>query len=661
MAVPGGVVAATSPIKAPPMRRARNPNRRRRFGHIEPLETRRLLAVDVVQPLQNLSANAGAASAVIDLDAAFDLAGVTGTVVRFSNNVGADIYAELFDAAGPGRTRTTPATAANFLAYVDGGRYTNSIMHRSVPGFVVQGGGFTDKSLAAAIPQFPAVVNEPGNTNVRGTIAMAKLGGDPNSATNQYFFNLANNSANLDAQNGGFTAFARVLGTGMTVVDAMAALPRFNFGSPFDEIPATGATTQAAVTRANLVTMSGVNRASELVFTASSSNTAVATASVGPNGNLTVDYADAGSGTTTVTVRAASAFDPTDFVERQFTVTLNAATPTSNPRVLVAGADIGAGSQPWVTVINAATGAVVNRFLAYEEGFGGGVRVTLGDVTGDRVDEILAGPGPGRRGEIRVFRQDGTELVNYRTLPFGPGYRAGVEVAAGDIDGDRIADIVAGVSRGDGLVNVFFVSPNAADPVPNRPDRSVRTMPVGFIGGVTVTTADIGTYSGGRAVNAGTPDGRVEVAVGSGAGIAPRVLVYDMSATPTVVRRITPFSPGMLGGVSVAAGRYDNDGHDDFIFSSGRRGGSQLEVYSGRVATTVLARRAAFASLVAGSLPTYAVGLDSEGDGRIDSLVASQGGGAGVGIRKLPLTGASTTFSSLGGPLRLVATRPSVA
>ncbi|MFM8354978.1 MAG: hypothetical protein ACKOBM_08745, partial [Gammaproteobacteria bacterium] len=216
-------------------------------------------------------------------------------------------------------------------------------------------------------------------------------------------------------------------------------------------------------------------------------------------------------------------------------------------------------------------------------------------------------------------------------------------------DVDRIADIVAGVSRGDGLVNVFIVSPNAADPVPNRPDRSVRTMPVGFIGGVTVTTADIGTYSGGRAVNAATPDGRVEVAVGSGPGIAPRVLVYDMSATPTVVRRITPFSPGMLGGVSVAAGRYDNDGHDDLMIAAGRRGGSQLEVYSGRVATSVLVRRAAFASLVAASLPTYVVGLDSEGDGRVDSLVASQGSGPGVGIRRLPLSGASTAFSGSSG------------
>jgi len=132
----------------------------------------------------------------------------------------------------------TPTTVANFLDYVNNGAYTNTIIHRSVPGFIVQGGGFHFDLAwpATAIPANAAITNEPAFSNLRGTIAMAKTS-QPDSATNQWFFNLADNSANLDIQNEGFTVFGEVVGNGMVVVDAIAALQRFNFGSPFGELP----------------------------------------------------------------------------------------------------------------------------------------------------------------------------------------------------------------------------------------------------------------------------------------------------------------------------------------------------------------------------------------------------------------------------------------
>lgn len=156
------------------------------------------------------------------------------TVVEFQTALG-NFSVNLFD-------ETTPATVANFLDYVNNGAYTDSIVHRTEPAFVIQGGGFTfDGSLPINdIPQNAPVTNEPELSNVRGTIAMAKRGGDANSATNQWFISLADNASVLDGQNGGFTVFGIVTGNGMDVVDAIAALPRFNrsdLGAAFATLP----------------------------------------------------------------------------------------------------------------------------------------------------------------------------------------------------------------------------------------------------------------------------------------------------------------------------------------------------------------------------------------------------------------------------------------
>jgi peptidyl-prolyl cis-trans isomerase A (cyclophilin A) len=166
----------------------------------------------------------------------------SATIVRFETVLG-NIDVRLF------HTRT-PLTTQNFLKYVDDGDWNDTFFHRSIPGFVVQGGGFkmTSANVLTSVPQDPPVLNEPGLTNVRGTIAMAKIpavdemgnpipGGGPDSATKEWFFNLANNASNLDNQNGGFTAFGRVVGSGMSVVDAIAALPRVNAGGAFNTLP----------------------------------------------------------------------------------------------------------------------------------------------------------------------------------------------------------------------------------------------------------------------------------------------------------------------------------------------------------------------------------------------------------------------------------------
>ncbi|MEM7577378.1 MAG: PTPA-CTERM sorting domain-containing protein [Planctomycetota bacterium] len=152
---------------------------------------------------------------------AFSLAPLASadTIVRFDTAFGSFDVQMLDDAA--------PLHVANFLEYVNAGDYDGTVIHRSVPGFIVQGGRFNvEDGNLGEIDSRGTVVNEPGVPNKRGTLAAAKLGGDPDSASREWFFNLDDNTENLDNQNGGFTVFGRIVGSvGRQIVDQIAALP----------------------------------------------------------------------------------------------------------------------------------------------------------------------------------------------------------------------------------------------------------------------------------------------------------------------------------------------------------------------------------------------------------------------------------------------------
>jgi peptidyl-prolyl cis-trans isomerase A (cyclophilin A) len=154
---------------------------------------------------------ASAQSAVID-------------VVCFETNMG-EFCVRLFP-------EEAPQNVANFLKYVNEGDYNNTFFHRSIPGFVLQGGGFSWNASfgPVEVPKDPPVVNEFNRSNTRGTLAMAKAEGNPNSATSEWFINLADNGANLDNQNGGFTVFGEVV-IGMNIVDNMARQPVLNLAN----------------------------------------------------------------------------------------------------------------------------------------------------------------------------------------------------------------------------------------------------------------------------------------------------------------------------------------------------------------------------------------------------------------------------------------------
>lgn len=142
-----------------------------------------------------------------------------GSLLEFRTSAGS-MEVELYD-------QDKPQTVRNFLAYVkDVFPSRNMLLHRCMPGFILQGGGYAiqdrnspDPLMSYAVVDRRApVTNEfavgPRLSNTTGTLAMAKLGGEPNSATSEWFINLGDNASNLDFQNGGFTVFGRVVKDG---------------------------------------------------------------------------------------------------------------------------------------------------------------------------------------------------------------------------------------------------------------------------------------------------------------------------------------------------------------------------------------------------------------------------------------------------------------
>lgn len=166
-----------------------------------------------------------------------------GILVQFRTPLG-DMEVEMYEI-------DKPVTVQNFVNYVDSGRFQDTFVQRWEPNFVIQGGGYfvrnrgTTNEDFALVPTLGQITNEysVGRTfsNTYGTIAMARVGGQTNSATSQWFFNLTNN-AFLDRVDGGFTVFGRVL-RGTNVLErfrstaATNGVFRVNAGGALNTLP----------------------------------------------------------------------------------------------------------------------------------------------------------------------------------------------------------------------------------------------------------------------------------------------------------------------------------------------------------------------------------------------------------------------------------------
>jgi autotransporter-associated beta strand protein len=224
----------------------------------------------------------------------------------------------------------------------------------------------------------------------------------------------------------------------------------------------------------------------------------------------------------------------------------------------------GPGGSPTIGVFDGATNALRASFFAFDPAFRGGVEVAAGDVTGDGIPEILAVPGCGGPPVVRAFNAQTGALV--REYPVGAPGSCGLHLAAADVTGDGIADLVVGAGPG-GLPVVTVI-----DGVSGTTLRHFLAYADVFSGGVYVAAADL------------TGDGVPDIVTGAGPGGGPHVRVFD-GATGREVRGFFAYDPVFGGGVRVAAGDLDGDGKAEVITAAGPGGGPHVRIFDGATGT----------------------------------------------------------------------------
>ncbi len=294
---------------------------------------------------------------------------------------------------------------------------------------------------------------------------------------------------------------------------------------------------------------------------------------------------------------------------RQPTPAAAQAATSAAAGIYVTGADAGGG--PDVKVFDAATGQVKFGFFAYDAHFTGGVRVAVGDVNGDGFPDVICAAGPGGGPNISVFDgRTGLPLAGPlgSFFAFDPRFTGGLYVAAGDVNGDGFADIVCGADAGGGPNVTVFSGKDGT--------RLLSFFPfdVHFAGGVRVAAGDVNgdgnadiiaaagpgggpqvrvftgdatplgsffafdpLFAGGLYVAAGDAngDGRADVVVAAGPGGGPQVNIFSGSNF-SLLTSYFAYNPAFGGGVRVATVDCNDDGRVEVVTVAGPGGGPDV-------------------------------------------------------------------------------------
>jgi subtilisin family serine protease len=245
----------------------------------------------------------------------------------------------------------------------------------------------------------------------------------------------------------------------------------------------------------------------------------------------------------------------------------------------------------------------VKSFMAYPEAFLGGVNIASADVNGDGVGEIITGAGPGGGPHVRIFRQDGTAIGGF--MAYTKTFRGGVNITAGDVDGDGKSEIITGAGPGGGPhVRIF------------RQDGTVlgsfMAYPTTFRGGINVATGDV------------DGNGKADIIVSPGKGMEPIVKVFDSKGNLNT--QFLAFDKEFKDGIKISSGDLDGDKIAEIAVGK-MNGGSEVRVY-GQYLTLKL-KFNAFTDFNGGI--SLAVG-DLDGD-RVSELLVGAGPGGGPHLK----------------------------